>query len=328
MADDAPNRLHISRHNGCPLHRAPRTEDGRHAPAGLLALGSDVFSNLPSTQRRASGIFRSRTRRSQLRGQPWSQRARRLTTFPLHLGGRVPPRNQRTQIQSGSGSFVNCGLLTVADHRTSDVLGATTFLGASEPQKSPAQVVRERVMLPPIPGYAVTEVQDARQMRLWATACLNRPNVDARLRPRKELFVDLLSCDGTPKGSDAIVRKAKFALGVERREMKDSGPARSRVGPLAMLKCIRIDQHVVRRPKGHVGVVERHGLVEAGPALRRGGQIGMGWPRCRGELGTASRADMFACHWSVLAEGWPQCDWDCLFGWPEWPFRKANQSGL
>jgi len=49
MADVAPNRLHISRHNGWPLHRAPRTEDGRHALAGLLALGSNVRFHLPST---------------------------------------------------------------------------------------------------------------------------------------------------------------------------------------------------------------------------------------------------------------------------------------
>ncbi len=37
----------ISRHNGCPLVRAPRTDDGRHVAAGLLAHGSGAFVRLP-----------------------------------------------------------------------------------------------------------------------------------------------------------------------------------------------------------------------------------------------------------------------------------------
>ena len=42
MSDVAPRRLHISRHYGCPFCRTPRTEDGRHALAGLLACGSNA----------------------------------------------------------------------------------------------------------------------------------------------------------------------------------------------------------------------------------------------------------------------------------------------
>src|SRR5271169_5610485 len=43
MPDVAPNRLHISRHYGSTLYRTPRTEDGRHVPAGLLAHGSSAL---------------------------------------------------------------------------------------------------------------------------------------------------------------------------------------------------------------------------------------------------------------------------------------------
>ena len=50
-ADATPPRLLISRHYGCPLHRAPRTEDGRLARAGLLARGSIVSSHLPDATR-------------------------------------------------------------------------------------------------------------------------------------------------------------------------------------------------------------------------------------------------------------------------------------
>ena len=38
-----PSRFHISRHNGCPLFRAPRTDDGRHVKAGLLAHSSNAL---------------------------------------------------------------------------------------------------------------------------------------------------------------------------------------------------------------------------------------------------------------------------------------------
>ena len=48
MSDVAPRRLHISRHYGCPFCRTPRTEDGRHVLAGLLARGSNASSDLPN----------------------------------------------------------------------------------------------------------------------------------------------------------------------------------------------------------------------------------------------------------------------------------------
>ena len=43
MPDVAPHRLHISRHYGSTLYRTPRTEDGRHVMAGLLAHGSSAL---------------------------------------------------------------------------------------------------------------------------------------------------------------------------------------------------------------------------------------------------------------------------------------------
>lgn len=47
MTDMAPHRLTYSRRYGFPLYRAPRTKDGQLVPAGLLAHGSGVFSDLP-----------------------------------------------------------------------------------------------------------------------------------------------------------------------------------------------------------------------------------------------------------------------------------------
>lgn len=43
------------RHYGCPLFRAPRTDDGRHAMAGLLARGSSAPIRLPVTRTVAMG---------------------------------------------------------------------------------------------------------------------------------------------------------------------------------------------------------------------------------------------------------------------------------
>lgn len=49
MPDVTPHELHISRRYGYPFHRAPRTEDGRPVPAGLLARSSDAPFSLPDT---------------------------------------------------------------------------------------------------------------------------------------------------------------------------------------------------------------------------------------------------------------------------------------
>ena len=56
------------RHYGCPFNRAPRADDGRLVPAGLLAHGS-CASPPPSRQLPGSGM-RGDARRLQLRGQP------------------------------------------------------------------------------------------------------------------------------------------------------------------------------------------------------------------------------------------------------------------
>lgn len=75
MPDAAPHRLHISRRYGSTLHRAPRTEDGRLVPAGLLARGSSAFSGLPTVPRKASAVAcAEQARRLQLRGQPRNDR--------------------------------------------------------------------------------------------------------------------------------------------------------------------------------------------------------------------------------------------------------------
>ncbi len=59
-------RLHCSRRCVPTLHRAPRTEDGRLVPAGLLARGSDARPDLPD---RSGPLARGRGAVSGIYGQ-------------------------------------------------------------------------------------------------------------------------------------------------------------------------------------------------------------------------------------------------------------------
>lgn len=96
IPDAAPHRF-ISRHNGYPLFRAPRARDGRHAPAGLLARGSNVPSSLPD-----KGFYGSRGQWRMWRelaayscgGSPGVARLLARTGFPFSPGWLAPPRNR------------------------------------------------------------------------------------------------------------------------------------------------------------------------------------------------------------------------------------------
>lgn len=78
-------RLDRSRHNGGPLLRAPRTEDGRPVSAGLLAHGSKRLAPaFPQAPVAPAVAFVEQARRLQLRGQPRWYGLSRCPVFPFH----------------------------------------------------------------------------------------------------------------------------------------------------------------------------------------------------------------------------------------------------
>ena len=140
MPDVAPLWLHISRHYGCPFDRTPRTEDGRHVPAGLLACGSNAFLQ-PSQRSRTWGRqwhSRRNARHSQLRGQP-----RFLARKPY----RVPYSPQTRKRANGPAQvewtrstvcLSRCAKIRV--HKSCAKTAAATYRQLSQSRKKPDKI--------------------------------------------------------------------------------------------------------------------------------------------------------------------------------------------
>ena len=85
-------------------------------------------------------------------------------------------------------------------------------------------------MIAPICRHASTERPDAFQVRLRAIAGRNVADENARTWPRGIRVLDPLGSDGTTQRDDPVVRQIEFALGVERRKVKDGGAPRPGFG--------------------------------------------------------------------------------------------------